>query len=161
VVLGAGGSSLAALLRDDVGRFGGSVSGTITGVRTVGDGVDAATGTDIGGGMIEVLLGRLFAAVGIGSGFFTPSFFAAIFLGSLTGGRIGADGFLGETAAEGIIVPSIGSSIGVKALTDSADTDGVLSGGNIGVERLEALGIGTGTGVSVLLLFGAGWLLPF
>jgi hypothetical protein len=58
--------------------------------------------------------------------------FLAAFLGSLTGGRIGVEDFLGETSGAGTDNVSAWASVGVINGADSEATDGADSGGRIG-----------------------------
>jgi len=101
VAAGPEGSWLAALLREEVGRFGGSDS-------SAGPGVAAA----------EVRRGRVLVAVS------TTGFFAGL-LGSFVGGRIGVDDFFGDGRGAGIERKSDGASRGVT--TDSEAIDGADS----------------------------------
>jgi hypothetical protein len=132
VAVGPVGSWLAALLREDVGRFGGSGSST-------GPGVAAA----------EVRRGRVFVAVS------TTGFFAGL-LGSLVGGRIGVDDFFGDGRGPGTLRKSDGASRGVT--TVSEEIDGADSAWVKGDACFVEIGCGAGTGVSVLLLFSGGFV---
>jgi len=105
VAVAPAGSTLAALLREEVGRFGGRGSST-------GAGVAAA----------EVRRGRVLVAVST-MGFFA-SFFAG-FLGSFVGGKIGVEDFLGDERGAGTESRSVGPSRGV--MTDSEAIDGADS----------------------------------
>lgn len=78
----------------------------------------AVTDVEAGSGTIGVLLDRLLAAVGVGSGFSDSSclfsFLTDLRL-SLTGGSMGVDDFFGEGADGGIPRASDDCSLGVTA----------------------------------------------
>ena len=133
LAVGAAGSRLAALLREEVGRFAGRASSSA--------GVAAA----------EERRGRVFVAVS--TGFFTS--FLTVRLGSLVGGRIGVEDFFGDARAPGTVSMLDGASRGV--VTDSEAIDGADSALTSGDGSLVEIDCGAGTGVSVLLLFNSGF----
>jgi hypothetical protein len=87
--------------------------------------------------------------LGLGSGFFV-SFFTGCFF-SLVGGNIGVEDFLGDGSGGANVsgaVSRTGVSIGAGDAADATD-----STGRMGETCLVVMVCGTGTGVSVLLLF--------
>jgi hypothetical protein len=136
VAVGPAGSTLAALLREEVGRLSGSGSST-------GAGVAAA----------EVRRGRVLVAVST-TGFLT-SFFAG-FLDSLVGGKIGVEDFFGDGRGAGTASRSEGPSRGVTTVSEAID--GADSAWVNGDACFVEIGSGAGTGVSVLLLLNGGFV---
>ena len=111
VGVGIAGSRLAALLREDVGRFAGRGSGAGVGV-----------------GAPDVRRGRVLT---IGSGLLI-SFFAPFL--SLVGGNIGVEDFFGDGSKIGTAKFSAAASVGVWTEAGSDSTDGAVSRGARGVD---------------------------
>jgi hypothetical protein len=117
VGVGIAGSRLAALLREDVGRFAGRGSGAGVGV-----------------GAPDVRRGRVLT---IGSGLLI-SFFAPFL--SLVGGNIGVEDFFGDGSKIGTAKFSAAASVGVWTEAGSDSTDGAVSRGARGVACFVAMG---------------------
>ena len=99
----------------------------------------------------ELLRGLVLVAVSV---IFLISFLM-LFFGSLPGGKIGVEDFLGEGTGTGRDIGSVGTSRGVGRGAASEVTDAADSGGNMG-DCFVAIGRGAGTGVSVLFLLSGG-----